>query len=238
MNQRPVIVLARKELASLIHAPATYVISVVFLLTTGWLFVSTLFLFNQSALDSFAGPLPLIFSFLIPALTMRSFAEELKTGTIEYLSTLPLEDHQLVLGKFLASMGMVALLMLFTLVYPVVLYFIGRPDPGQLFGVYVAIFGLSSFYVAIGLWASSLTRNQVVAFIIGFFVCFIFFLLGRVSELLPGALSTLARSLSVQSHYDALSRGVLDTRDLLYWISGTAFFLIWTLSVLQTRKWR
>lgn len=238
MTKNPTIVLARKELASLINAPATYVISIIFLLTTGWLFVSTLFINNQSSLDGFAGSLPLIFTFLIPALTMKAFAEEFKGGTIEYLASLPLTDAQLVLGKYAASMGLVSLLMMFTLLYPAVLFVIGRPDPGQLFGVYVAILGLASFFVSIGIWASSLTRNQVVAFIVGFFVCFIFFLLGRIADFLPGSLAPWLRSLSVEEHFGALARGVLDTRDLLYWASGTFFFLIATLSMVQTRKWK
>ncbi len=231
-------VLAHKEFSGYLNAPATYVISVVFLLTTGWLFVSPLFLINQSTLDSFILPLPLIFTFLIPALTMRTFSEEFKTGTMESLSTLPIEDHQIVIGKYIGSMGLISMLILFTGVYPLVLMLIGRPDSGQLLGAYVAVFGLASFYAAIGLWASAMTRNQVVAFIIGFFVCFIFFLLGRVANFLPGMIGPFVRLLSVEGHYESLARGVLDTRDILYWVSGTMFFLVWTLSVVQSRKWR
>ena len=105
-------------------------------------------------------------------------------------------------------------------------------------GAYVSILGLASFFAGIGLWASALTRNQVVAFIMGFFVCFIFFLLGRVADLLPGFLSSVVRDFSVDTHFDALARGVLDTRDILYWASGTFFFLSACLMVLQSRKWR
>lgn len=234
----PVFVLARKELSIMIHAPATYVIAVVFLLVTGWLFVSPLFQLNQSTLDTFFRPLPLIFTFLVPALTMRSFSEEFKSGTIEVLATLPIEDHEIVLAKYLASLGLIGALLSFTLVYPLVLLVIGRPDPGQLVGVYVSIVGLASFFTAIGLWASALTRNQVVAFIIGFFVCFIFFLLNRVADFLPGILASFVRGFSVDAHFDALARGVLDTRDLLYWASGTAFFLAACLIIVQSRKWR
>jgi len=230
--------LARKELAIMLNTPATYVISVVFMLITGWLFVSPLFQVNQSTLDTFFRPLPLIFTFLVPALTMRSFAEEFKTGTIEYLSTLPLEDHDIVLGKYLAAMGLLGLLIAFTLVFPVVLFFVGRPDPGQLVGVYVSIVGLASFFSAIGLFASVTTRNQVVAFIIGFFICFLFFLLNRVADFMPGLLANFVRGFSVDEHFDALARGVLDTRDLLYWATGTIFFLTACLSVMQSKKWR
>ena len=238
MRKSPIITLARKELAILLHAPATYVISVVFMLITGWLFISPLFQLDQSTLDTFFRPLPLICSFLVPALTMRSFSEEFKTGTIEYLATLPIEDHEIVIGKYLAAMGLIGLLMVFTLVYPGVLLVIGRPDIGQMIGVYVSILGLASFFAAIGLFSSAITRNQVVAFIIGFFICFIFFLLDRVADFLPGIMASFVRGFSVNAHFDALARGVLDTRDLLYWATGTAFFLAACLSVMQSKKWR
>ncbi len=227
--------LARKELSAMLNAPATYVIGVVFLLVNGWFFASPLFLMNQSTLDTFLRPLPLIFTFLVPALTMRAFSEEFKSGTIETLSTLPIEDHEIVMGKYLAAMGMIGMLIAFTLFYPLVLLLVGRPDVGQMMGAYVSILGLASFFAAIGLWASALTRNQVVAFIIAFFVCFFFFLLGHVADLLPGVLSGVVRGLSVETHFDALARGVLDTRDLLYWASGTFFFLSACLVVVRKK---
>jgi ABC-2 type transport system permease protein len=234
----PVWTLARKEFTMMMNAPATYVIGVLFLLINGWLFVSPLFAMNQSTLDSFVAPLPLIFTFLVPALTMRTFSEEFKAGTIEYLTTLPLEDSQIVLAKYLAAMGLIGVLVAFTLSFPLVLLMIGHPDPGQLIGTYVSILGLASFFAAIGIWASAFTRNQVVAFIIGFFVCFSFFLLSHVANFLPGMLANFVRGLSVGAHFEALARGVMDTRDLLYWASGTLFFLVSTLAVVQAKKWR
>jgi ABC-2 type transport system permease protein len=238
MKSRPIFILARKELSTMFHAPATYVLGVLFLLINGWLFSSPLFAVNQSTLDTFIRPLPLIFTFLVPALTMRAFSEELKSGTIEYLGTLPIEDHQIVLGKFLAAMGLIGTLLAFTLAYPVILWAVGRPDLGQVIGAYVSVLGLASFFAAIGLWASAMTRNQVVSFIVGFFVCFLFFLLDRVAEFLPGGLASFVRVWSVGPHFDALARGVLDTRDLIYWASGTLFFLAACLATVQSKKWR
>jgi ABC-2 type transport system permease protein len=238
MKNNPTLVLARKELSIMLNAPATYVIGVIFLLINGWLFVSPLFDLNQSSLDTFLRPLPLLFTFVIPALSMRAFSEEFKAGTIEYLATLPIEDHQIVLGKFLAVVGMIGVLVAFTLAFPLVVLLVGHPDPGQLFGAYLAILGLASFFAAIGIWASAFTRNQVVAFIIGFFVCFIFFLLGHVADYLPGLLANFIRTLSIDTHFDALARGVLDSRDIIYWAGGTAFFLLSCLAVVQSKKWR
>lgn len=220
------------------HSPATFVIYTLFLLLTGWLFAGPLFEFGQSTLDTFARPLPLIFTFLMPALTMRAFAEEYRSGTIETLSTLPVSDTDIVLGKFAAAMGTLLTLLAFTLAYPVILAALGHPDPGQVLGTYIAIACLGSFFGAIGLWASTLTRNQVVAFIIGFFVCFLFFLMNRVADLLPSILAGFVRGWGVEAHYDALLRGVIDTKDLVYWIGGTVFFLAASLSVVHSRRWR
>jgi ABC-2 type transport system permease protein len=238
MKPTSVWTLAKKELVTLLNAPTTYVIAVVFLLMTGWFFTAQLFVNNQSTLDSFLGPLPLIFTFIVPALSMRTFAEEYRTGTIEYLSTLPLHDWEIVLAKYLAAMGLLSLLLVFTMAYPIVLYIIGRPDPGQIVGGYIALIGMGSLYTAIGLWASSLTRNQVVSLIIGFFVCFAFFVLNYIANFFPEWLAGFIQAWSVEYHFAALARGVLDSRDILYWVSGSFFFLAASLSSLHARRWR
>ncbi len=238
LRKSPVATLARKELSILFNAPATYVIFVIFLLITGWLFVSPLFLRDLSSLDTFLQPLPLILTFVVPALTMRTFSEEFRTGTIECLATLPITDYEIVAAKYLAAMGLVGGLLLFTLAYPLILWLVGQPDLGQTIGAYASVVGLASFYVAIGLWASSMTRNQVVAFIVGFFACFIFYLVGQMAELFPGGIGMLVRPFGVEAHYDSLARGVLDSRDLLYWASGTFFFLVACLASIHSRRWR
>jgi ABC-2 type transport system permease protein len=236
--EKPICVLARKELFAILNSPATYIVCVLFLVISGWLFAAPLFIANQSTLDTFSGPIPLIFSFVIPALTMRSFSEEFKAGTIEYLATLPLKDYEIVLGKYLGTLGWLCVLLLFTLAYPLLLFAIGRPDIGQILGTYTAILGVGALYTAIGMWASALTRNQVVAFIVSFFVCFSLYLLDRIAEFMPGFLASLVRGFSVGTHFTALARGVLDTRDLLYWASGSLFFLAACLAVLNSRRWR
>ncbi len=236
--KRPIFVLAHKELFMLFNSPATYIVCVVFLVTSGWLFAVPLFQINQSSLQTFLAPIPLLFSFLIPALTMRSFSEEFKSGTIEYLATLPIKDYEIVLGKYLGALGWLAVLLVFTLGYPLVLVIAGHPDAGQIVGAYAAVLGLGAFFTAVGVWASALTRNQVVAFIVGFFVCFTLYLLDRVADFMPSLLSGFVRALSVGPHFDALARGVLDTRDILYWASGSVFFLAAGLAVMNSRRWR
>jgi ABC-2 type transport system permease protein len=238
MKKSAIGILARKELAALFNAPATYVVWVIYLVITGWLFTMPLFNFNQSSLDTFLKPLPLLFTFILPALTMRSFSEEFKTGTIEYLATLPVKDYEIVLGKYLAVLGWLATLLVFTLAYPVVLAIIGRPEPGHVIGSYLAIAGLGSLYAAVGLWASALTRNQVVAMILSFVVCFVLLIIDRVADFAPGFLSGFIRSLGIGPHYELLTRGVIDTRDILYWLSGAGFFLVACLAVMNSRRWR
>ncbi len=236
--KRPLFTLARKELTMLLDSPTTYVVFVLFLALMGWFFVSPLFVSGQSTLDSFLRPLPILFTFLIPALSMRAFAEELKGGTIEYLSTLPLRDTDIVLGKYLALVALLVSLLALTLVYPLVLLLVGRPDIGQMVGSYAAVLCLGSFFAAIGLWATSLTRQQVVAVIISFFICFCLYLTERMSEFFPGFLADVLRWAGVMSHFEAMARGVVDTRDLLYWVSGTVLFLAATVSTIHSRRWR
>jgi len=233
----PLWVLARRDLSVMFSSPGTYIISVVFLMTVGWLFISPFFLVNQSSLETFLAPVPILFTFLIPALTMKLFAEEFKTGTMECLATLPVKDYEIVLGKYLAALGLVATLLVFTLFYPLVLFCVGRPDLGEILGGYGAVVGLAVFFAAIGLWASSLTRNQVIAFILAFFVCFAFFLLNHVADFLPGVLADWVRWCGVDGHFQSLSRGVFDSRDLIYWLSGAVLFLSSCLITVHSRRW-
>jgi ABC-2 type transport system permease protein len=169
---------------------------------------------------------------------MRSFSEEFKAGTIEYLATLPIKDYEIVWGKYLASLGWLAMLIAFTLPYTIILFIIGRPDIGQLVASYIAIIGLGALFTAIGVWASALTRNQVVAFIVSFFICFLLFMLDRAAEFIPAPLGTFIREMGVNAHFETMARGVLDTRDLFYWLSGTVFFLTAALAVMNSRRWR
>jgi len=233
----PIWSLARRDISTFFNSPGTYIICVVFLLTLGWFFASPLFVLNQSNLDSFLGPIPILFTFLVPALTMKLFAEEFKAGTMESLATLPIKDYEIVLGKYLAALGFLAVLMAFTLFYPLLLFLVGSPDTGQILGSYGAVVCLAAFFAAIGVWASSITKNQVIAFILGFFVCFVFFLLSHVADFLPGALADLVRAMSLDFHFESLARGVLDSRDILYWASGIVFFLSACLASISSRRW-
>lgn len=231
-------VLAVKELRAAFNGPTAYVLLVVFLLMTGWFFASPLFLVKQANLNELVGVLPILFVFLIPAITMRTFAEELKSGTIELLATLPLKDYEMVLGKYLAVLALLGTALGLTGAYTVVLAALGHVDRGHVLGVYVGMGLLGAAFSAIGLFASSLTKNQMVAFIIGFAVCFAFFLFGKIGPWSPLGIGALLDFLGIDRHLEAFVKGVLDTRDLLYFVSVATSFLSAAIAVVSSRRWR
>jgi ABC-2 type transport system permease protein len=229
--------LVKKEWEESFNSPMPYVFLTVFYLIMGWFFISTLFLLGQASLEEFLSPLPLLLVFFLPAFTMRLFAEEYKSGTIELLATLPLRDVEIVIGKFLAAVAMWSLMLGLSLFYAGVISALGSPDIGQIAAGFVGAFLLGGFYCAAGLFASTLTRSQVVGFLLGFLFCFAFFLCGKMAEFLPGLAGGLLAYLGVDSHYESFLRGVIDTRDVLYFLSGQALFLGAALASFNRRRW-
>ena len=219
---------------------------VVFLLLTG-LF---LWVFPDNILDTgYAdlGPLffiaPWVFLFLVPAVTMRSFSEERRTGTIEFLLTKPLTEWQIVLAKYLASVFLVVLACLPTLVYWYTLHDLAVPrgnlDTGGILGSYIGLLFLASCFAAIGVFASALTESQIVAFLIAVFLGFVLYmgldLMASFQAL--GALEGPIKNLGIQAHYASMSRGVIDLRDVLYFLGTITIFLLLTRTALQSRTW-
>ena len=186
---------------------------------------------------------PFVFLFLIPAITMRFFADEKKSGTIEFLLTKPLTDTQIVLAKYFAALTLVVFSLLPTLIYVVTVYNIGFPvgnmDMGATWGSYLGLLFLGAGFVAIGLFASSLTDNQIVSFIISIFLCgFAYIGFEFIYSLdLFGNLDLFIRNLGIYAHYTSISRGVVDSRDVLYFLSLIVLFLLFTKIKLESRKW-
>ena len=214
--------LFKKEISNFLSSLIGIMVIVVFLLITGlflWVFQSDFNVLNYgyANLDSLFILAPWVFLFLVPAVTMRSFAEENRTGTIEMLATKPLSDWQIIWAKFLAGVALVLLALIPTFVYYYSVYQLGLPkgnlDIGGIWGSYIGLFLLSSSFVSIGSFCSSLTNNQILAFII------------------------FIQQLGMNAHYSSLSRGVVDTRDVLYFLSVIALFLSATKLVLASRKW-
>ncbi|MFT5166094.1 MAG: ABC-2 type transport system permease protein [Saprospiraceae bacterium] len=237
-----------KEINSFFSSLVGYIVIGVFLLTLGWImwiYPDTSILENEFAtLDQLFIGAPLILSFIIPAITMRSFAEEHQIGTIELLTTKPLFDIEIILGKFLACMTLVVLMLVPTLIYFYSVYQLGSPvgniDTGGVIGSYIGLLFLSGGFVAIGLFCSSLTKNIIVSLILGIFACIFFYWgLDLISQL-PiyfGKGDTLIQMLGIDYHYISVRRGLLDTRDLLYFIAIIGIFLNLTLISFNSRKW-
>lgn len=232
--------LIKKELQGYFNSPIAYIFITVFLVLSNWLFFRTFFLENQATMREFFALLPWIFLFLVPAVTMRLWAEEKKLGTLEVLMTLPVRDHEVVLGKFLASLLFLTITILLSFPFVLILMFLGKPDLGLIFTQYLSSFLLGASYLAIGLYISSITSNQIVAFILAVFLSFIFLIIGEPVVLFsaPSFLVPLLKYLGLGSHFDSMGRGVIDSRDLLYYLSVTAIFLIFNIRSLARRIWR
>ena len=237
MNFRNISTIYRKELKSFFYSPVAYIIMVVFLIITGWFFTSNLFVMGLVSMRGVFDVIPFILLFFIPAITMRSFSEEKKSGTIELLLTKPVTDMEIVVGKFISNVVLTALTILPTVVYVVSLSFLGRLDIGAIITAYIGVILMCSIYISIGLFASSLTENQVVAFIISFLMIFALFMLNKVLMFMPTFLVTILEYISSDYHFLSISRGVLDTRTLIYYFSGILIFLFLTKTSLEKRKW-
>ncbi len=234
----------KKEITSYLSSLVAYVTIGVFLLVLGlllWVFPdSSILEYGYATLENFFGTAPYLFMFLIPAITMRLLAEERKEGTFELLLTRPLTDWQIVIGKYLAAIIIILFALIPTLIYYYSVYALGAPqgniDTGGVIGSYIGLFLLASAFAAIGLFASAVSKNQIVAFIIAVFLCFFFY---SGFDSLSGILSLQdlnIQDLGINEHYQSISRGVLDTRDLVYFIVLTGLFISLTLFVLLQQR--
>lgn len=209
----------KKELYAYFLSPIAYIVIAIFLIVTGWFFFSTFFLFNQASLRNFFALMPIMFSFVVPAVTMRLFAEELNVGSHELLLTMPVSVRQVVLGKYLSSTFFMVITLLPTLSYPLTISFLGQLDWGPVVGGYIGTFLLVSAFCAVGLFASSLTKNQIIAFIIAMAICFCLTMLDKMLFFIPSALLGFLGYLGADSHFANFTKGILDTRDILYFAS-------------------
>lgn len=240
--------LLKKEVNGFLNSLLGYIVISVFLLVNGlflWVFPIEFNIldYGYANIDGLFMIGPFVFLFLIPAITMRFFAEEKKSGTIELLMTRPLTDMQVILAKYFAGLILVVISILPTLVYFFSVYQLGFPkgniDTGGMWGSYIGLLFLGASFVAIGLFASSLTDNQIIAFILAVILCgFIYIGFEFIYNLdLFGNVDLLVKTLGISSHYTAMSKGVIDTRDVIYFLSVIALFLLLTKFSVESRKW-
>ena len=232
--------LAGRTLRWYFESPSAYVALFVFYLLSGYLFAAPLFLLKIASLRTLIEFAPLLLAFLAPALSMGLLSEELQSGTFETLATLPLEDWDIVLGKFLGYAAMHMVCVAGLLFYVLVLAGCVSPsvglDWGEMLGTLLGLALVGLAFGAAGIFASSLSKNQVVAFVAAFLACFVLFILGKSASLLPGALGSFAEYVGIDSHLENLAKGVLDTRDLVYFLSLIAAFLYLAVQRLRARR--
>lgn len=240
--------LYKKELSAFFSSLMGYLTIVVFLVLNGlmlWVLRTSFNVldYKYAGLDGLFLLGPFLYLFLIPAITMRMFAEEKKNGTMELLLTKPMSELTIIVAKFLAGWTLVLISLVPTLVYYWAVYRLGDPmgniDTGSVIGSYIGLLFLGGAFVSIGLFASSLTSNQIVAFIVGALLClFCYMGFDSLYALGHGGFALLLRSLGIQAHYQSISRGVIDTRDVIYFLSVIVLFVMLTRLVLQSRKWQ
>jgi len=225
----------KKELRSYFSSPVAYIVITVFLLICGWFFATSLFVIGQASLRNVFQIIPFVLTFFVPAITMRLLSEERKSGTFELLTTLPVSDFDIVLGKYLAAVVLLAVALLCTLGYAITVSALGNADGGVTTAGYLGLLLLGAGYVAIGILASTLTENQIVAFIISFMVIFVLSLVDKVLMFLPARLASVFEYLSAEYHFHNIARGVVDTRDLVYYASLIILGLYFSGRALQRR---
>lgn len=234
-----------KELNSFLNSLIAYVVIGVFLTSIGlmmWVFTDTSVLdYGFADMDTLFSLGPYVFIFLVPAITMKSFAEEKKMGTMELLLTKPLSDWDIVMGKFLAAFALVMFALVPSLIYYFSIYKLGNPvgniDSAGVAGSYVGLMLLSFVFCAIGLFASSLTANQIVSFILAAFLSFIFYTGFDSLSSLGGSAALLVKQFGILYHYESLSRGVIDSRSVIYFVSLAGLVLLGTKTVISSRQW-
>ncbi|MDA3940957.1 MAG: ABC transporter [Spirochaetia bacterium] len=236
MSLKKILFIFKREVQTFFTSPIAYIVISIFLLLTGWFFFSTFFLSGRTDMRDFFNLLPIVFSFIIPAITMRLFAEEYRSGSFEIAGTLPLGLMDIISGKFLAALFFSFIMLVPTMLYPLFISSLGDLDPGPVIGGYIGAVLLAGAYSAIGVLASSLTRNQIIAFIVSASVCFFLTIISSILVFFPPYITGFFQYLSSGFHFNNIAKGVLDSRDLIYFISIMIFGLYGTFMVIKERN--
>lgn len=230
---------AWKEIQVYFSSPTAYIVGMMFLALTGFFFARGLGgpLPEASLADFFQGA-TIILLLLAPALTMRLMAEEQKLGTIELLLTSPVGDWEIVIGKYLASLAILVGTVAFTLYYTILLFVFANPDPGPIYAGYLGLFLYGAAALSVGLLASTLTSNQIVAAVVATGILLVLYSTDFATGAVGGTASTVLSGMSIRSHFDDFDRGIIDTKHVVYYLSFTAFFLFLAIRALESRRWR
>lgn len=231
--------LFRREISAYFFSPIAYIVIAVFLVYTGFFFATSLFEAKEVSLRFCVMYIQFILPFLIPVITMRLFAEESKSGTLETLMTAPVTDFEVVISKFLAAFGLYNIMIASTLIYVIFLHWIGSPDYGSIISSYIGLMLMGSVYIAVGLLTSASTKNQIVAAVIGIVGLLFLLVIGFVHYLVgEGLLSSCLKYIGTYDHWETFTKGLIDSRDIIYYITLTSLLLFITIRVVESRKWR
>jgi ABC-2 type transport system permease protein len=230
--------IAKRELGAYFKSLIAYVVLGAFLIITGYLFFNNFFMVGNASMEGYFGNMPFLLLFFCPAIAMRLLAEERGSGTIEMLLTMPVRDLEVVAGKYLAALGVLFVGLVMTLPFAVTVAFIGSLDPGPVIGGYLGTLLLGGTYLAVGLFASALTKNQIVAFVVGLAICLALFLLGSFYSSMGPTLGPILQYASPAYHFSKITRGVVELRNIVYYLSVIGVCLVLSTQVLESRKWR
>jgi ABC-2 type transport system permease protein len=238
-----VLTMFRREFQAYFDSSIAYIFMIVFLLASTWLFMAGFFLAGMADMRGYFDMLPWFALFFLPAVSMRLWAEDRRSGTMELLMTLPMKTWELVVGKYLAALAFYAITLAGTLVIPIVLALIGNPDIGATFGGYLAALFLGGFYLAVGIFVSGLFKDQIAAFVVSLMLCLFFYFAGTGTIVattdgwINGLGTFLERNVAVTSHYAEIQRGIVDLRNLVYFLSMTGLFLVLNTLSLDGRRY-
>lgn len=235
MTARSFAIVFRRELRALFLTPIAYIVIALFLVVVGWFFFATFFLAGRADLRDFFSLLPLILAFVVPAVTMRLFAEERRSGSYEILSTLPLTGMDVLLAKYASAVAFTLVAVAPTLSYPLFVSGLGDLDWGPVAGGYLGIVLLAMMLCGIGILASALTRNQIVAFIVGLVGCAFFTLIDKMLYFFPAGVASVLQYLGADYHFRSISKGLLDSRDVVYFLS-MAFLTVFATHVVNEER--
>lgn len=236
---RNTLFIAGKELRSYFVSPVAYIIVAFWLVATGFFFWRSVDITSEASLRNVFGVVTILLLLISPALTMRLLAEESRTGTLELLLTAPVRDWSVVLGKFLGALGLYVVMIALTIVYPILLVLLGGdPDWGPIWSGYIGLVFLGMAFLAVGLFASALTSNQMVSAVIAFVILLLLFVISQVAGGVAAGLSDFLTKLSLSDRFDPFQRGIIDLKDVIFFLSFTAVMLFLTVQVVEGRRYR
>ncbi len=230
--------IAKREFGAFFKSPVAYVVLGAFAPIVGYLFFSSFFLIGNASMEGFFGNMPFLLLFFCPAIAMRLLAEEKGQGTIEMLLTMPVRETEVVVGKYLAAVGVLAVGLLVTLPFAFTVGKLGALDLGPVIGGYIGTLLLGGTYLAVGLFSSALTKNQVVAYIVGLAICLALFFMGMFFSMAGPVLGPILQYASPAYQFQKITRGVLEVRSVIYYVSAIGLLIVLSVQALESRKWK